>query len=53
MTARDFGEIERLYHAALERPANERRQFLADACGADAVLDDLADVDDVLAIVRS
>ena len=30
--------IERLFHAALERPAHERTEFLARECGADAEL---------------
>jgi eukaryotic-like serine/threonine-protein kinase len=31
-------QIERLYHAALARPAMERAAFLAEACGGDEVL---------------
>jgi predicted ATPase/serine/threonine protein kinase len=38
MTPEHFGEVERLYHAALERPASERQRFLAAACGADSAL---------------
>ena len=34
----DFREIERLYHAALERPAADRQQYLAGACGSNAAL---------------
>jgi predicted ATPase/serine/threonine protein kinase len=47
MTRPDFRDVERLYHAALERHANERQQFLADACGADAAL--LREVSSLLA----
>jgi len=47
MTAREIREVERLYHAALERRASERQQFLADACGADATL--LGEVSSLLA----
>ncbi len=35
MTPERWREIERLYHAALERDAGERAVFLADACGGD------------------
>jgi len=38
MTPERWREIERLYHAALERPADERSRFLNDACGADQAL---------------
>jgi len=38
MTPERWREIERLYHAALERDADERAAFLADACGGDQAL---------------
>ena len=38
MTPERWREIERLYHAALERDAGERAAFLADACEDDAAL---------------
>jgi predicted ATPase/serine/threonine protein kinase len=38
MTTPNFEDVERLYHAALERPASERRRFLTDACGRDSAL---------------
>ena len=33
-------EIERLYHAALERPESQRGAFLAEACAGDSALRD-------------
>jgi len=33
-------EIERLYHAALERPESQRGNFLAEACKGDSALRD-------------
>jgi predicted ATPase/serine/threonine protein kinase len=47
MTAGMFGDVERLYHAALERPPSERRRFLAEACGTDSGL--LREVSSLLA----
>jgi serine/threonine protein kinase len=38
MTPERWREIERLYHAALERSAEERAAFLAEACGNDEAL---------------
>jgi eukaryotic-like serine/threonine-protein kinase len=38
MTPDRWREIERLYHAALERRAEERAAFLAEACGNDTAL---------------
>ena len=38
MTPERWQEIERLYHAALERDADERAAFLAAACGGDEAL---------------
>ena len=38
MTPERWREIERLYHAALERDAVERAAFLNDACGGDEAL---------------
>jgi eukaryotic-like serine/threonine-protein kinase len=38
MTPERWREIERLYHAALERSAEERATFLAEACGNDGAL---------------
>jgi serine/threonine protein kinase len=38
MTPERWQEIERLYHAARERPAGERARFLAEACAADEPL---------------
>ena len=38
MTPERWREIERLYHAVLERDADERAAFLADACGDDDAL---------------
>ena len=38
MTPERWREIERLYHAALERSPEERAAFLTDACGHDAAL---------------
>src|SRR5438128_3541106 len=35
MTATRWSEVERLYHAALERPADERAAFLIEACAGD------------------
>jgi TolB-like protein/Tfp pilus assembly protein PilF/predicted Ser/Thr protein kinase len=35
MDRKQWQEIERLYHLALERPADRRKEFLAVACGAD------------------
>lgn len=34
----NLARIEKIYYAALERPASERAAFLAEACGADAEL---------------
>src|SRR5437867_12086876 len=33
-----WGTVERLYHAALARPAGERAAFLAEACAGDEAL---------------
>jgi predicted ATPase/serine/threonine protein kinase len=38
MSRPDFRDVERLYHAALERPVGDRQRFLAEACGADSAL---------------
>jgi serine/threonine protein kinase len=38
MTPDRWQRLERLYHAARERPAAERAAFLAEACGADTAL---------------
>jgi serine/threonine protein kinase/Tol biopolymer transport system component len=38
MTPEKWQRIEGLFHAALDRPPNERAAFLAEACGADAEL---------------
>src|SRR6185437_8310647 len=38
MNPERWGQIERLYHAALEREPKERGKFLADACGDDTEL---------------
>src|SRR5688572_28858135 len=38
MTPERWNAIERLYHAAAERPADDRAQFLAEACGGDDAL---------------
>ena len=38
MTPERWQEIERLYHAALERKVDQRAEFLADACRADGEL---------------
>jgi hypothetical protein len=38
MTPERWQQIEQLYHAALERDANERAAFLAEACAGDYVL---------------
>ena len=38
MTPERWREIERLYHAALERSAEERAAFLTEACGDDGAL---------------
>src|SRR5947207_7766970 len=38
MNATRWSQVERLYHAALERPAAERVAFLRDACGDDGEL---------------
>src|SRR5262245_58291716 len=38
MTSDRWPDVERLYHAALTRPAHERAVFLAEACAADPVL---------------
>jgi serine/threonine protein kinase/Tfp pilus assembly protein PilF len=40
-------EVEQLYHAALEQPAERRRLFLAEACGSDEAL--LREVESLLA----
>jgi len=47
MSPSRWDEIERLYHAALERSASERVAFLADACAGDAELQH--DVESLLA----
>ena len=47
MTSERWREVERLYHAALERPENERAAFLASACGGDDDL--LREVESLLA----
>jgi len=38
VTPERWREIERLYHAALERAAAERPAFLSEACGRDEEL---------------
>ena len=38
MTRSDFGEVERLYHAALEVPGADRPAFLSRSCGGDLAL---------------
>lgn len=38
MTPERWREIERLYHAALERSTDERAAFLTEACGNDGAL---------------
>jgi len=38
MTPTRWQEIERVYHAALERPLTERAAFLAESCAGDAEL---------------
>src|SRR5262245_57695780 len=38
MTSDRWPDVERLYHAALTRPAHERAAFLAEACAADPIL---------------
>ena len=38
MTAERWSEVERLFHAASERPPDERLEFLRHACGADESL---------------
>jgi eukaryotic-like serine/threonine-protein kinase len=38
MTAERWAQIEKVYHAALERAAEERAAYLAQACGSDAEL---------------
>ena len=38
MNATRWPEVERLYHAALERAAGERAAFLIEACAGDDVL---------------
>ena len=38
MTADRWKQVSNLYHAALERPANERAEFLAHACDDDPEL---------------
>jgi Tol biopolymer transport system component len=38
MTAERYQQLKALYHAALERPANERTAFLIDACAEDEAL---------------
>jgi hypothetical protein len=38
MSSDRWATIERLYHEALSRPAEERAAFLADACAGDDAL---------------
>src|SRR5215207_2224945 len=38
MTPERWREIERLYHAALERSSEQRAAFLTEACGSDGAL---------------
>jgi serine/threonine protein kinase/Tol biopolymer transport system component len=38
MTPERWNEIERVYHAVLQRPASERPAYLADACAGDEAL---------------
>ena len=38
MTTNRWPEVERIFHAALERPAGERPAFMAKACGGDEAL---------------
>ena len=38
MTATRWSAVERIFHAALDRPAAERLTFVAGACGGDADL---------------
>ena len=38
MTPERWREIERLYHAALERSTEERNAFLTEVCGSDEAL---------------
>lgn len=38
MTPERWGRIEELYHAALERPEEQRAGFLDEACGGDQEL---------------
>src|SRR5262245_46159914 len=40
MTAERYQKLRALYHAVLERPANERTAFLIDACAGDEALRD-------------
>jgi hypothetical protein len=43
----DWAAVERVYHAALERPADARAAFLREACGGDNELQ--RDVESLLA----
>ena len=47
MTPERWQQVERLYHAALERPPSERVAFLDEVCAGDADL--RAEVDSLLA----
>jgi eukaryotic-like serine/threonine-protein kinase len=38
MTAERWAQIEKVYHTALERAAEERSAYVAQACGGDAEL---------------
>jgi predicted ATPase len=38
VNAREYAQVERLYHAALELPRDRRDAFLADACNGDVAL---------------
>jgi len=38
MNERHWEKIDAIFHAALERPAEQRATFLKDACGGDAEL---------------
>ena len=40
MERKRLKEIERLYHAALDRPESQRGDFLKQACGEDSALRD-------------
>jgi hypothetical protein len=47
MEANHWRRIEALYHSALERPPEQRSDFLQQACGSDSEL--LRDVESLLA----